>query len=330
MVNDLTTLDGSLTEMKDQLISELGDKGVTASYDSSTGLLGLIGKISEIQTGGSCYHIELDNSAYTTTGSLTVTATLQNQYQPYANQTVTFTGGTSTVTATTDSNGVATATVTFSASGTLTASYSNVSDTASVTVQTYLFYDACDSDNTSQYTTLLQVNSTSTNATLTFDSTEQAYSFIGSGGDYFCGRVIPNIRGEDNISIRCKVKFKNTNAYNQFFIIISDSLNPSQSGNWDMWRVWGSGTCNYVQKDSTKWDSSVSSSYVNQNYCYIELIKEGTSVTANLYDKDLNVLKTTSQTGLTYSNPYFAIGLNSRYSTDAYGKFIKEIKVEEL
>lgn len=136
MTNDLSTLNGALLEMKDQLIYELGQKGVTASYSSSDGLLGLIGKISEIQTGGgSCYHIELDNSSYTTTGSLTVTATLQNQYQPYANQTITFTGGTSTVTTTTDSNGVATATVTFSASGTLTATYSNVSDTATVTVQ---------------------------------------------------------------------------------------------------------------------------------------------------------------------------------------------------
>ena len=52
MTNDLTTLDGSLTEMKDQLISELGDKGVTASYSSSTGLLGLISKIGDIETGG--------------------------------------------------------------------------------------------------------------------------------------------------------------------------------------------------------------------------------------------------------------------------------------
>ena len=52
MSNDTTTLDGSLDEMKDQLISELGDKGVTASYSSSTGLLGLVGEISNIQQGG--------------------------------------------------------------------------------------------------------------------------------------------------------------------------------------------------------------------------------------------------------------------------------------
>lgn len=52
MTNDLTTLDGSLDEMKDQLISELGDKGVTATFDSTTGLLGLVSKIGDIQTGG--------------------------------------------------------------------------------------------------------------------------------------------------------------------------------------------------------------------------------------------------------------------------------------
>ena len=52
MTNDTSTLSGSLDEMKDQLISELGDKGVTASYSSSTGLLGLISKIGDIETGG--------------------------------------------------------------------------------------------------------------------------------------------------------------------------------------------------------------------------------------------------------------------------------------
>lgn len=52
MSNDTSTLSGSLDEMKDQLISELGDKGVTATFDSTTGLLGLVSKIGDIQTGG--------------------------------------------------------------------------------------------------------------------------------------------------------------------------------------------------------------------------------------------------------------------------------------
>ena len=167
-------------ELGETMADNLVAKGVSAS--ASEGLTTLANKVLDIQTGGSCYHIELNESAYTTTGSLTVTATLQNQYQPYANQTVTFTGGTSTVTATTDSNGVATATVTFSASGTLTASYSNVSDTATVTVQTYLFYDACDSSTgLSNYGSVYPVEN-NTNATITYDSTMNAYKISSTGG----------------------------------------------------------------------------------------------------------------------------------------------------
>ena len=153
MTNDLSTLSGALLEMKDQLIYELGQKGVTASYDSSTGLLGLISKIGDIQTGGSCYHIELDNSSYTTSGSLTVSATVLKNYSACVGETVTFTSSTSTTTtATTDSNGVATATISFSGSTTLTASIGGVSDTATVTVQTYLFRDgAVTGDYNSDY-----------------------------------------------------------------------------------------------------------------------------------------------------------------------------------
>lgn len=211
MPNDLSTLNGSLVEMKDQLIYELGEKGVTASYDSTTGLLGLIGKISEIQQGGgSCYHIELNESAYTTTGSLTVTATLQNQYQPYANQIVTFTGGTSTVTATTDSNGVATATVNFTSSGTLTATYSNVSDTATVTVTSYLFYDDCTTDHTSQYSTITLRGSTS--PTLTFNSANSCYVLAnnGSANGGQSMMAIDSLAGENNYTMQFKTKPYNT------------------------------------------------------------------------------------------------------------------------
>ena len=78
MTNDLTTLDGSLDEMKDQLISELGDKGVTATFDSSTGLLGLIAKISDIQTGGGtgCSNLVMGDFTTGSTGASTGTVNL--------------------------------------------------------------------------------------------------------------------------------------------------------------------------------------------------------------------------------------------------------------
>lgn len=152
MTNDLTTLSGALLEMKDELIYQLGQKGVTASYSSTDGLLGLIGKIADIQTGGggSCYKVTFNNASYNTTGSVTVSVTVLKNYNACVGETVTFTSSTSTTTtATTDSNGVATATISFSGSTTLTASIGGVSDTATITVASYIINDDATADNRS-------------------------------------------------------------------------------------------------------------------------------------------------------------------------------------
>lgn len=80
MTNDTTTLSGSLDEMKDQLITELDGKGVTATFDSTTGLLGLIGEISNIQQGSSgCPKLVMGEfttgSSGATTGSVSLNYT---------------------------------------------------------------------------------------------------------------------------------------------------------------------------------------------------------------------------------------------------------------
>ena len=135
MTNDTSTLNGSLLEMKDQLIYELGQKGVTATFDPSTGLLGLISKIGDISQ--SSYHIEFNSSSYEASGgSATISCTLQEDYAPKSGATVTFTGSdSSSYTGITNNLGVATATVTgLSSNTTFTCSYGNVSDTCTVTV----------------------------------------------------------------------------------------------------------------------------------------------------------------------------------------------------
>ena len=64
--------------------------------------------------------------------------------------TVTFTGGTSTVTGVTNGSGVATATVSVSATSTITATYNNVTDTCTVTVgPSYIINDDATTDNRS-------------------------------------------------------------------------------------------------------------------------------------------------------------------------------------
>ena len=78
MVNDTSTLSGSLDEMKDQLIDELDGKGVTATFDSTTGLLGLVSKIGDIQTGGGTSCPKLVQGTFTTgsTGASTGSVSL--------------------------------------------------------------------------------------------------------------------------------------------------------------------------------------------------------------------------------------------------------------
>jgi hypothetical protein len=80
MTNDTSTLSGSLDEMKDQLISELGDKGVTATFDSTTGLLGLVSKIGDIQTGGGTSCPKLVQGTFTTGSTRAGTGTVNISY----------------------------------------------------------------------------------------------------------------------------------------------------------------------------------------------------------------------------------------------------------
>ena len=133
MTNDTSTLNGSLLEMKDQLIYELGQKGVTATYSSSTGLLGLISKIGDIHA----YKIDFNESSYTATGgSATISCTLYEDYVLKSGATVSFTGSdSSSYSGITNNSGVASVTVSnLSSDTTFTCSYANVSDTCTVTV----------------------------------------------------------------------------------------------------------------------------------------------------------------------------------------------------
>ena len=146
MTNDLSTLSGALLEMKDQLIYELGQKGVTATYSSTTGLLGLVGKIADIQTGGGGTTINTDILLTSNVTSTETTATLTALLTASVTGTVAMdgvvSGATITIkdgsnntigTMTTDSTGTGTLTVTLSDTTTYTAYFSGTTDLQSST-----------------------------------------------------------------------------------------------------------------------------------------------------------------------------------------------------
>ena len=141
MVNDTSTLNGALQELGETMAANLTQQGVTSS--ASEGLTTLAGKILDIQTGGgSCYHIEFSEDSYVATGgSATLEIMLQENYAPLSGATVTVTGSDSSLyTGITNSSGIASVTVSnISAETTFTCSYQSVTDTCTVTVQTYIF-----------------------------------------------------------------------------------------------------------------------------------------------------------------------------------------------
>ena len=83
----------------------------------------------------------------------------------------------------TNSQGIATFNLTgLSATATWTCSYNNVTDTCTITVRQYLFYDECNSaTGLSNYGSVYSVEN-NTNATITYDSTMNAYKISSTGG----------------------------------------------------------------------------------------------------------------------------------------------------
>lgn len=337
MTNDLSTLSGALLEMKDQLIYELGQKGVTASYSSSTGLLGLIGEISNIQTGSSCYHIKFDSSSYTAiNGSITVSATLQQNYSTVSGETVTFSASGISQTVTTDSNGVATTTLTGLTSDiTLTVSYSNVSDTCSITVVNYLFYDACDSSTgLSNYGSIIQVEN-STSATMTYDSTMNAYllSSTGSGMKIFPVNALDGLT-QLKFSMELYVP-SNANSSTSPCIEIA-TVNKTSVGygfSTEANRLIRHRFANGSWKEN--YNVSGSNTIVKGEWCYYECSVNGTSVTANVYRADKTTLVGTNTYTLTNNSTDYNTSTNRRYgvgigwSNGAYG-YVRNIKAETL
>lgn len=148
MTNDTTTLNGALQELGETMAANLVAQGVTGA-SASDGLTTLAAKILDIQTGSSCYHIEFSESSYAATGgSATLELTLQQNYEPLANATVTVTGSDSSLyTGITNSAGKAEITVSVSSTTTFTCSYSNVSDTCTVIVSTFIYSSDMTSDD---------------------------------------------------------------------------------------------------------------------------------------------------------------------------------------
>ena len=162
------------TVNKQLYLVDENDTGFNLGFDEDTNELYITDDAPPIVHN---YTLALDSDSYTTSGSLSVSATLLDDGVAVSGATVSFTGGDSAVTATTNSSGVATATVTFSASGTLTASYSTATDTATVTVQSYIVDISGMTDQSNEFGSILNFrsNGSSGSGSMSYDSTNHYY-----------------------------------------------------------------------------------------------------------------------------------------------------------
>ena len=225
----------------------------------------------------------------------------------------------------TDNNGIATVTVSnVSVLTTFTASYSNVSAQCTVTVPSYLFYDDCSSSSRlSEYGSYVSLFGTMGNGTITYNSTENAYSIAKTtSADRFVGFKLP-ITATDKIKITCKVKLTSTSPYNQIGIGIQQSTSK-----YEFIRIRGD---KYFDGFKNNTNSSIGSNTnvasFNSAYYYLEISYDGSSRLARVYDNSMSLVKEWNLSSVqSYDTPSFYLAINTN-STNSY---VKEIKVESL
>lgn len=319
-------------ELGETMADNLVAKGVTAS--ASDGLTTLAGKILDIQTGGSCYHIEFSEASYTAFGgSATLEIYLQESYAPKSGASVTVTGtDSSTYTATTDNSGVASVTVTgISASTAFTATYQGATATCTVTVQTYLFYDACDTDNTNLYDTTTNYS----NSTLTFDSSNSCYTMRRTSGNGMASLWIKNLTVTDQVKITADMKLATTsNVISQGGpIIMNSAKNKGFLTMIEGYRVgdgeYSLGTTNSPNSHGTKIIADLTLGLDARNYWFtFEVIIDGSSVELNIYNGS-TLIKTGTITSSQLDSTGNIVGFLMSYGSGAKVS-VKNIKVEAL
>ena len=332
MTNDTTTLNGALQELGETMASNLVTKGVQAS--ATDGLTTLAGKILDIQTGGgSCYHIEFSEASYTAEGgSATVTIYLQANYEPLANATITLSDGSSQYSCITNSNGIGTYTFNnVSSNLSVTASYSNVTASCTITVgSTVYFYDDATVDNSSQYTSY-SIQGTTGKVNIAWNSAEQAYAITNNTTS---GRALLQFGDtvlQNNVRISADIKLGGA-SYKQngmLAFIDKDSQTTYSLAGWVQGQKYVrltefNGTSELQTTPNTTWSSLDTSGYNHHELVYQNGVVTYTITTPS------NVTKTLTLT--LQQNNYIGgkLGLFIELFSSATHCYIKNIIVEPI
>lgn len=238
----------------------------------------------------------------------------------------------------TNSFGVVTCDVVLTETTTIYCSFGGTSDyqactsnNVTVTVVSYLFYDECNTDNTTNYS-LVHLDGTG-NASLVYDATENAYKISPIATSGFCG-FVPNPMNNIN-NYHLKLDFKmllptGNYAYNQFLLGTFENTSHDFKGIrcrsdnlYQSFTRTGAGQ----ESESTKYNAT---DRFNSKYYTFELIKENNKGTFKLYDNN-NLLNTFEVTNLPTNNLNFVFAVQMTNSSGRnFGAHLKNIIVEAL
>jgi hypothetical protein len=232
----------------------------------------------------------------------------------------------------TDNNGVATVTVSnISGDTSFTASYSNVSDTCTVTVgPSYLFYDACDSaSGLSNYSSSINIYKNSGTGTISYNSTQNSYYITGNNGYAIIIPIIP-MENLDNYKLTFQYKHQSIGAYCQPSVYVYDKNVSSYPTVYGV-RHRGDKIINcqkFVNNGDTGANQVTVSDASNQWFT-LEMTKSGTNLSFKIKNSSDAVIYDKTYNSESLNATACAFGMWTERG-QSYGWYVKEIKAESL
>ena len=304
-----------------------GNHSITAVVTENSTYAASTSSAVSLTVNNHSYSLAFSAASYVATGgSATLECTLLDNNVPVEGATISVSGSDSSLyTGITNNNGIAQVTVS-NISGTVsfTCSYSNVSAQCTVTAQTYLFYDACSTDNTSQYTNFYEIwaSTNNINTTLTFDTDHYVLTNSNTSFSTVC---LPVSAGLDNLKLTAKIRLL-TNSTNK-----GGGVGVATKKEKGLAIFQPNGTSKHLILNN--YQGAISSNVAVNNlstndYNTFELIKSGQSLTFSIYDANGTQRFTkqiTVATNTDYSNCIPCISIAQSDSV-----YIKEIKLEPI
>lgn len=316
-----------------------GNHSITAVVTENSTYAASTSSAVSLTVNNHSYSLAFSQASYAATGgSATLSVTLLDNNVPVEGATISVSGSDSSLyTGITNNNGVASVTVSVSAETTFTATYQNVSDTCTVTVgPTIIFQDDCSSSSgLTNYGNIVSLEGSYTGATLTYNSTENAYAIASTGNGV---KVFPitALNGLDSFKLTMKIKGRATSSVGAGIACINATQHTGIGANFQYGGPWETNV-HFFERGVFKTNDQEhlgTSDYTN--YYTLEMTVDGYDVIFKWYDPSNNLLRTetieldtTSSDFTTLSERGYGLDIGWA-SKSSYPFYIKDIVVISL